>query len=292
MGEVPDDILLQRQTTLARSVTVEGIGLHTGSDARVTLNPAPGNYGIVFRCSGVEIPARTPFVASTTRCTVLASGGVQVQTVEHLLSAIFALEVDNVRVDVEGTELPALDGSALPWAQAIMDAGIMTLEQQREPAELTSAVAICHGASCLVAVPSLHRSLTCVTHFEHPLLGTQVSMYDGSLASYLSGIAPARTFGFVEEVSTLTQAGLALGGSLDNALVIFPDRFSSPERMSQECNRHKLLDLMGDLMLTGCRPLASITAIRPSHTANVLFAQALAERLCTYPMKETLNAGR
>ncbi|MGC8666762.1 MAG: UDP-3-O-acyl-N-acetylglucosamine deacetylase [Chthonomonadales bacterium] len=292
MADAPQTSLVQRQTTLARSVVLEGFGLHTGAAARVTLSPAEANTGIVFYRAGVVIPAHACCVASTTRCTVLASEGVQVHTVEHLLSAVFALEVDNLTIEVEGTELPALDGSALPWARAILDAGIVPLEQQRMNATLLQPVVLNQGASWMVAVPADRPLLTCVTHFDHPLLGTQASFYDGSVSYYLSEIAPARTFGFVEEVDELNRAGLAQGGSLDNALIIFSDHFSTPERVEHECNRHKLLDLMGDLMLTGCRPAASVTAIRPSHTVNALFARALAEHLCTHPMKETLNAGR
>jgi len=292
MVEAPEEILIHKQTTLARSVTLEGIGLHTGRPARVTLDPAEANTGIVFRCAGVEFPARTQYVASTTRCTVLGSEGVQVQTVEHLLSALFGLEVDNLRVVVEGSELPALDGSALPWVQAIMDAGIVCLREPRMLPTLTMPLVVHQNGSWMIAVPATHPTLTCVTHFDHPLLGTQVSVYDSTTDSYASMIAPARTFGFIEEVEALAHAGLARGGSLENALIVFSDGFSSPERLDQECNRHKLLDLMGDLMLTGCRPPASITAIRPSHSANVLLADTLAQHLSIHPTKETLNAGR
>lgn len=270
-----------RQTTLRAPFTVRGQGLHTGAPCAVTARPAPADSGITFlcRCEGepVRVPALAASVVETRRCTALGAGGARLDTVEHLLSALAGLRVDNAEIEVDGPELPALDGSALPWVAAIRGAGVERLEELGRVRQLSQPVALRDGESWLVAVPADRYTLTCATHFDHPLLGTQAVSFSEDPDAYVREVAPARTFGFAHEVEALLAAGLARGGSLDNALVIHEDHFSSDLRIPDECTRHKLLDLIGDLSLAGGRLHAHITAVRPGHRANAAFAALLAE---------------
>ena len=268
-----------QQTTLSKPFTLSGIGVHTGASSRVTVRPAAGGRGIIFVCgaAAVPIPARAAFVVNTRRCTTLGVGDIRIDTVEHLLSALAGMEIDNVEIEVDGPELPILDGSALPWVEAIRAAGVVELPDPGQELLLTDPVALRDGESWIVAAPAAELSFLVVTDFDHPLLGTQAVNAASDAEWYAQEIAPARTFGFEHEVDALIAAGLARGGTLQNALIIHPDRFSSPLRMPQECARHKLLDLMGDLALVGCRLRAAITAIKPGHRINTAFAKALAD---------------
>lgn len=265
------------QTTLRAPVALRGVGMHTGQSARVRILPAEAHTGIRFRLGGRVIPARAEHVASTRRCTSLERDGTRIQTVEHVLSALAGLQVDNAIVEVEGPEIPILDGSALPWVEAVREAGIVQLDASGQAIVPPNTIAVREGGDWMAAWPADSLTVTCVTHFDHPLLGIQACTVEADPEHYAQEIAPARTFGFIEEVEALHSAGLALGGSLENALVIYPDRYSSPERVPQECLRHKMLDLIGDLSLAGGRIQAVIAAIKPSHTLNLRMAARLAE---------------
>ena len=271
--------------TLLASVTVPGIGIHSGEPVKATLVPAgePGG-GVVFRVGpgAQEIPARASNVTDTRRCTVLGSGGAGagVATVEHLLSALAGVGVTDCFVDVDGPELPIGDGSARLWVEAVGKAGVRDLAgawtgaepiAPREPILVPGA-----GGAFITCFPSDSLRLTVVIAFEHPLVGTQAARWDPAGGDdYASEIAGARTFGFIEEVEALRAAGLARGGSLDNAVVVYPDRFSTPPRFANEMARHKLLDLLGDLSLAGRPVVADIVAHRPSHRLNTEFARLL-----------------
>jgi UDP-3-O-[3-hydroxymyristoyl] N-acetylglucosamine deacetylase len=269
------------QTTLRRSFTVGGPGMHTGQHAEVTVGPAPPDTGIVFLCGARRIPARASFVVSTRRCTCLGDGVAQVHTVEHITSAFAGMGIDNAEVVVTGPEIPILDGSGLPWVELVRAHGIAAHTSPCRDLMLRETVALRDGESWLVAVPAPRFSLTCVTSFDHPMLGTTVETFGGGTKEYAAQIAPSRTFGFIHEVEALRAAGLAQGGSIDNALVIYEDRFSSPLRVPNEWLRHKALDLYGDLSLAGGLPRASVTAIMPGHRINTKFAALLEERCVT-----------
>jgi UDP-3-O-[3-hydroxymyristoyl] N-acetylglucosamine deacetylase len=253
--------------------------MHTGSPSTVTIEPASADTGIRFRIGDQVIPASADLVVSTRRCTTLGAYNKQVGTVEHLLSALSGCGIDNAEIEVEGEEIPILDGSAREWVSAIEASGIAELGKPVVMHILTKPVALQVEDSWMVASPSDEFKITCVSRFDHPMLGTEVVTYRHNPRHYAEQVAPARTFGFIEEVEALRAAGLARGGSIENALIVFPDRFSSALRLPHECNRHKLLDLIGDLSLTGRRFRASITAVKPSHKANVEFARTLASGL-------------
>ncbi len=267
--------------TLCTPTGVTGTGIHTGASSRVVLHPAPPKTGIVFRVDAHQIPALATQVVDTSRCTVLGNGIASISTVEHLLSACAGVGISDLIVEVYGPELPIGDGSALLWVEAIGETWLEESTATMEAPRLTEPVIVTgKGGAFIAAYPRDRATLTAAISFDHALVGTQVAHFDLCQDDYAQQIAPARTFGFIEEVEALQKAGLALGGSLENAVVVYPDHYSVPLHFFNELARHKLLDMMGDLMLTGFGrlPNADIIAVKPSHRLNVAFAAQLAER--------------
>ncbi|GBC96665.1 UDP-3-O-acyl-N-acetylglucosamine deacetylase [bacterium HR16] len=270
---------MNKQCTLREAISVEGVGVHTGKRCRVTVKPADENTGIAFTVGGRWIPALAEYVVSTDRCTTLGADGVRVMTVEHLLSALAGTGVDNARIEVEGEEIPVLDGSAAPWVERFYRVGLQEQSAQRRRIRLTRPVSVMAGDRGIWAMPHPERLLITTVHYDHPLVGTQVAWFHLDKIDYLEEIAPARTFGFWEEVEALLARGKALGGNLDNALVIFPDHYSTPLRFPDEVLRHKVLDFIGDLALVGAQVEALFVAVKPSHTLNTAFALALRQTI-------------
>ena len=268
------------QQTIAKAFTLEGVGIHTGAFGRVTVHPADADSGRVFRVGKVLIPARADWVVDTTRCTTLGAEGIRVSTVEHLLSALHGLCIDNAVIEVDGPEIPILDGSALPFAEAIQAAGIVAQDKSphilrpkkfasEEPGWVCNVKPSRFGfCSLLVGVGFINWPEGNASVTED--LGLQFA------SQYIEKIAPARTFAFQSEVDQLIASGLAKGGSLDNALIITPPaEFSTPLRLPQEWAAHKMLDLIGDLALVDSRIEAIIGAVRPGHRGNVRLALEL-----------------
>ncbi len=285
----------QRQRTLARAVSLEGIGLHTGRAVRLTLRPAPPGSGVTFRRVDLpgapEVPARVESVVDTRRATVLGRGEARVSTVEHLLSALHGLGVDNALVEVDAEEVPAADGSALPFCQLIAQAGLQEQEAVRPLQELTKPVWVAEGGALLSAVPAPAGVFTVRVIFtndrRHPALTDQ--LWEGSIdpERYQQEIAPARTFGFLSELEALRQAGLGLGATPENAIAIGDEGVLTPLRFPDELVRHKVLDLVGDLSLVG--PFsAHLVGIRTSHRLNHRLAQELARALQPVPVGASL----
>ena len=277
------------QQTLAGPFTFSGVGIHTGTHATVTVHPAEVDTGRVIRVQSLSFPARADFVVETTRCTTLAVEGVRVYTVEHLLSALHAYQIDNALIDIEGVEVPILDGSALPHALAIEQSGIIGQNKAPHTLKLSRPLLLEDRSSVLSANPVDANVLRIEVSTEFdvwPAGSTSQTFAMGvdttqNLANaYREQIAPARTFAFEHEVAQLLAAGLARGGSLKNALVITPpDTFSSPLRLQGEWCAHKLLDVLGDLALVNARLVLDLKALRPGHTGNVRFARLLLEQL-------------
>jgi len=269
-----------RATLAAPSAVFSGVGLHSGAGASVRLLPAPLGTGLVFRrrADGQEIPALAANVSGTSRCTRLKLGDFEVQTVEHVLSALSGLGIDDAVIEIDGPEVPAADGSAAPFAALILTAGTQEHEYRVQPLRLTQPVFVSENGSTLTALPSDHFSASVVLDYpRHSYLGTQAAIFDGASGDFAVQIAPARTFGFLSEVEALRARGLGLGASFDNALVLGETQFETPLRFSNEPARHKLLDLIGDLALTGRPVCAQILAVKPGHTLNVRLAQMLGE---------------
>jgi len=274
---------MSRQTTIGTPVVLEGTGIHSGRPVRVRVSPAAADTWITFiiatPAGPVPLRAATDCVVSMERCTTLGCGSARIAMVEHLLAAARGLELDNLEVAVEGEELPILDGSALPYVEALKSAGRVELSARRRPCALGEPLAVAEEKAMISLVPSRRFRLDYVAHYPHPMVGTQgVSVRQGD-DSFERAVAPARTFGFIEEVEELHRRGLALGGSLENALIIHGDRFSSPLRVPCEPAAHKCLDLLGDLALLGRPLLGHVTAFRTSHRFNVQFVRALAAAL-------------
>ena len=266
----------ERQHTLADAFTLRGVGLHTGGEGSVTVGPAPVDTGFSFVLKdGSRIAATPDVVLSTTRCTTLGSGSAVVNTVEHVLAALAGMDVDNAIISIAGDEVPVLDGSALPFAQAIADAGTVEQDEPRRMLDLRAPAWYRDNDKVLVVLPAPRLSINFFVDFPLPV-GIQ-SIRTGPITPdyFLREIAPARTFGFRSEIESLMAQGLAKGGSLSNAVVIDTDDYMGPLRFPDEIVRHKVLDLIGDLALVGRYPNCEIIALKTGHTLHVAAAREL-----------------
>lgn len=261
------------QQTLARSVTFEGVGLHTGAPARVTVHPAPADHGLVFQVGDVRIPALAEFVTDTSRCTVLSHQGAQVSTVEHLLAALSGYWIDNALIRVEGPELPIMDGSALPFAHAIAETGIAPQDAPARWIHLPEPVWAPAGDKQVLALPAERLTVAAAVDFERPMAGPQVFAFSPTEPEqFARDLAPARTFCFEEWIAAILAAGLGGGGSVENVLVLSDTGTSTPMRFPDELARHKALDLLGDLALVGGRLCAHVIAVKAGHALHVAAA--------------------
>jgi UDP-3-O-[3-hydroxymyristoyl] N-acetylglucosamine deacetylase len=265
-----------RQRTLKSLVSASGVGLHTGQKVRITLRPAPVDTGVVFRridlASPVDIPARAELVGEARLASTLVKGDVKVHTVEHLMSALGGLGIDNVYVDLDAPELPIMDGSASPFVLLLQQAGV---EEQAAPKKFLRVVRRIEakdGDKWARLDPYDGYRLSFSIEFRHPVIErtTQAVTVDFAESSYLKEIARARTFGFMHEVEDLRDSGLALGGGLENAVVLDEYRVLNSEglRFADEFIRHKLLDAIGDLYLLGRPLLGAFTAHKSGHALN------------------------
>jgi UDP-3-O-[3-hydroxymyristoyl] N-acetylglucosamine deacetylase len=235
----------------------------------LTLKPAPADSGIVFKRvdrDGIEIPAKAKHLSSINHATCLARGDVRIETVEHLLAALTTLGVDNVTVELDAPEVPIMDGSAAPFIYLIHEAGIRELTDERRYIRLTRPLSVEHDGRQIAAYPSDTLRISYTINFSHPLLKHQEHSLHIDDSSFTEEIAPARTFGFQKDVEVLRQNGLALGGSLDNAVVLSETGvLNNPLRFPDEFVRHKILDVLGDLSLLNRPLLAHIVAVRAGH---------------------------
>jgi len=271
-----------QQTTLARPVTKQGIGLHTGSDGSVTLLPAGPDAGIVFVSeSGVQVPASVDCVLGTERATSLGRGEFVVRGAEHLLAALYALGVDNARIAVSGPEVPACDGSAREWVVLIRRAGRKRLGAPRPVYRLAEPVWVGGDGAWAAAMPAHELALGVAVEYEGTAAERQTLWLPLTGKRFAEELAPARTFCLQEEYQGLLAAGLARGGSLENAFAVGADGYSGPLRFPDEVVRHKALDLVGDIALCGYRFVGQVIAIRPSHRLNVELARGLRAALAT-----------
>ncbi|MDX2214051.1 MAG: UDP-3-O-acyl-N-acetylglucosamine deacetylase [Oculatellaceae cyanobacterium bins.114] len=273
-----------QQHTLATAFERSGVGLHSGVTVGVRVLPAePGQGRYFVRVDLPEMPkilAHVESVSQTVLSTELAQGTARVRTVEHLLAALTGMGVDNARIEIDGVELPLLDGSALAWVEAIAQAGIMPQHSPRQPCVISEPLWI-HQADAFVAVlPAAETRFTYGIDFDVPAIGNQWHSWSPQHESFAEAIAPARTFALEHQIEQLRRNGLIKGGSLDNALVCGQQGWLNPPlRFSNEPVRHKLLDLVGDLSLIGALPLAHVIAYKASHYLHTQLAQRLAQSL-------------
>ena len=272
-----------RQRTLKTVVSASGVGLHTGQKARISLRPAPVETGIVFRRvdlpSPVDIPARADLVSDTRLASCLGREGAKVHTVEHLMSALAGLGVDNAYIDLDAAEVPIMDGSASPYVLLIQQAGIVQQASPKRFLRVARRVEVREGDKWARLDPYEGYKLSFSIEFKHPVIerSTQSVEVDFADTSYLKEIARARTFGFMHEVENLRENGLALGGGLDNAVVLDEYRVLNAEglRFADEFIRHKLLDAIGDLYLLGRPLLGAFAAHKSGHALNNRLLRAL-----------------
>ncbi len=269
----------RRQRTIAREVSFSGQGLHTGQRTTARFLPTPANMGVRFRRVDLpgapEVPADITHVVDTTsesRRTTIGRDGVSVTTVEHLLAAIHGLGIDNLVIEIDGGEPGEVDGSALPIATLLREAGIVEQpETERAYLRIERPIAFSNGEAELVAIPHDGFRLTFTIDYEDPLIGSQFATFEISEETFLREIAGARTFALLQEVETLKSRGLIKGGSLDNAVVVGNGKVMSKEplRFPDEFVRHKILDLLGDLFLLGMPILGHVISVKSGHSSNV-----------------------
>ncbi len=269
-------VKVKYQHTLARDIALSGVGLHTGCTTTVTMSPAPANAGFSFvLADGSRIAATPEAVRSTVRCTTLGSSTAEVNTVEHVLAALMGMDVDNAVIHIDGEEIPIMDGSALPFAQAVARAGLREQHVPRRTLELNAPYWHRDGDKLLVCVPSQSFKVNFFVAFPEPVGNQFLETPPLTPEYFLREIAPNRTFGFRSEVEALYRQGLALGGSLENAVVIDRHEYMGPLRFPDEIVRHKVLDLIGDFALLGMRPSFEVIALKSGHALHVAAAREL-----------------
>ena len=271
-----------REQTLKGPIEFSGVGLHTGQPASMRILPAPAGKGIVFRrldLDNFELKADVGSVERVAYATTLMSRGVWISTVEHLLSALYALGVDNAVIELDNFEVPILDGSALPYTEAIQQTGIVQLQTPRSYIRIEKPFVLKDNNKSIAIYPSDSLSLEYEIGFPHPLIGHQKLEVRINAENYRTLIAPARTFGFYHEVEALQAAGLVRGGSLENAIVLTETGMLNETslRYPDEFVRHKILDLLGDFALMGQQVLGRLTANRAGHALHTRFVAALLE---------------
>ncbi|GJL55681.1 MAG: UDP-3-O-acyl-N-acetylglucosamine deacetylase [Nitrospirales bacterium] len=269
------------QQTIGKAISVSGVGLHSGEAAELTVHPAPSGTGIVFHkvTSGVPeaCPATIQCLHPTDLCTALSFNTFQIQTVEHLLSALAGLEIDNVRLELTGNEIPALDGSSAPFVSLLLGAGIVEQTTLRTYLKIVRPITVERGNKSLSVYPAPLQKISYSIMYDHPLIKSQTYVHHASLPEFQRNIAPARTFAFKEEVEGLWSRGFGMGGSLDNTLV-FSDTALMNEtglRFTDECVRHKILDLIGDLALLGLPVIGHFVADRAGHQLHAELVTAI-----------------
>jgi UDP-3-O-[3-hydroxymyristoyl] N-acetylglucosamine deacetylase len=284
------------QTTIIRSSSSEGVGLHTGVHGRISLMPAPADTGIVFRRSDLEnfrIEAQGHNVARVSYATSLMKQGVLLSTTEHLLAAIYSCGVDNIFVDIDSIEIPILDGSAEPFMQMLEHSGIRKLRRKRRYLKVLQPLEVVEGDRRIGIYPADEFHVRCYVDFPHPLVGRQEIEMTVNPESFRNLLARARTFCFERDIAPLRSMGLIRGGSLENAIVLTDEGvMNGPLRFPDEFGRHKALDLIGDLALAGLPLLARVEAHKAGHALHTqLVSRLLADpSLWTIATDETSHS--
>jgi UDP-3-O-[3-hydroxymyristoyl] N-acetylglucosamine deacetylase len=265
-------IRMTYQTTIAKSVATSGVGLHTAVKSKLKLVPAPAGTGIVFRrvdLDDFEIEAHVRNVARVSYATSLMKKGVLLSTTEHLLAALYSCAIDNVFVELDALELPILDGSAQPFIEMLQQAGIRRLRKRRRYLKVVKKLEVSDGDRRIGIYPADDFQVRCFVDYAHPAVGAQEVQMRVGRETFSRNLAPARTFGFVQDFEGMRRMGLIRGGSLDNAIVLNENGvMNGPLRFPDEFGRHKALDLIGDLALVGHPLLARVEAYKAGHALH------------------------
>lgn len=274
---------MSHRTTLKSAAVCAGVGLHTGARVRMVMKPAPVGSGIVFERTDLDVadrrvPARREYVRSTDLGTTLVNeAGASAATVEHLMAAFAGLAVDDVIVELDGPEVPAMDGSSAPFVELMLHAGLSASPAPRRAIKVLKPVEVEDGARRAVFLPSLKPAIDVEIEFDDDAIGRQHFHFEVTREAFAELVAPARTFGFRRDLNALLAAGLARGGSMENAVVLDEGKVANPEglRFADEFVRHKALDALGDLYLAGAPILGLYRASRPGHGLNAKALGAL-----------------
>ena len=265
---------MKHETTIQRAVACKGVGLHSGVAVKMRIVPAPAATGIVFRRTDLdnfEVPASWKYVQRVSYATSLMRQGVLISTTEHLLSTLYSMGVDNAYIEIDNLEVPILDGSGQPFVELLAEAGIRTTRRRRRFLRVTRPVSLEGNGKKISIIPADSFRLRCDVFFNHPLVMRQTLEMEVTPENYASEIAPARTFGFEQELDQMRNMGLIRGASLQNAVCFAPDgvRNEGGLRFPDEPCRHKALDLIGDLALIGRPLLGEVVAERAGHAMHV-----------------------
>ena len=268
------------QTTLANEISATGVGLHTGVDVNLNLKPAPENTGYIFvrtDLDNFEIPASAEYISHCSYATTLMRRGVVLSTCEHLLSALRGSGVDNCFIELDNIEIPIMDGSSEDFLELIRSAGITEQDSPRRFFRVLKTIDVDQNGRMMSIEPSDRFEIECVIEFPHPFINRQSLHFVFENGSFDREIGSARTFGFTHEIEMLRKANLALGGSLDNAIVLTPDGMlnETPLRYDDEFVRHKILDIIGDFALLGMPVLGKITAEKSGHAVHAALMSKL-----------------
>ena len=260
------------QTTIKKAVELVGIGLHKGTPVRLRLEPLESNTGIVFYRSDVDvaIPLIPDNVVDTKMATVIGKDGTVISTIEHMLSAVYAYGIDNLKVIVDADEIPVMDGSSASFCMILDEAGIQELDKPKRVMRIKKEIIVQEGEKYVKLSPSPDLKYDFTIKFPHPVINQQEYVLEFTKESYKNEIARARTFGFLHEVQYLRSKGLALGGTLENAIVLDDKKILNPEglRFPDEFVRHKILDAIGDMSLIGMNFIGNYEAMAGSHDLN------------------------
>ncbi len=270
------------QNTVSDSFTIEGIGLHTGASSRVTISPAPVDTGLLFipddRDISEGIKAHFTNLRSTTNAITIGNNGYDIRTIEHIMAAFYAYDITNAYIRVYGGEMPILDGSSEKYIRAFEEAGMAVQHAVQKIVYIPYPMWIEHNGSYLIVLPNEQFKITYTIDFnsKSEAVGTQTAHYTITRDTFKNSIASARTFGFVEDLEMMQQNNLALGGSLDNALAYTKDGLLNDYlRYDNECVRHKMLDLIGDLSLIGYKMMGHFIAYKSGHSLDLSFVRKI-----------------
>ena len=281
------------QTTIQKSAELVGIGLHKGSPVKLRLEPLEANSGIVFCRSDVDvsIPLLPENVVDTKMATVIGKNGYVISTIEHLLSAVYAYGIDNLKIIVDADEVPVMDGSSASYCILLDEAGIAELDVPKRVMRIKKEVEVKEGEKYVKLSPSPDLNYDFTIKFPHPVIQEQAYVLKFTKESYKKEISRARTFGFLHEVQYLRSKGLALGGSLENAIVLDEKKILNPEglRFPDEFVRHKILDAIGDMSLIGMNFIGNYEAMAGSHDLNHKLTLALLEDAENYEVIEAVG---
>ncbi|MDD3342169.1 MAG: UDP-3-O-acyl-N-acetylglucosamine deacetylase [Sulfurospirillaceae bacterium] len=278
-----------KQTTLAKAVSGVGIGLHKGEPIQISLEPLEANSGILFyrRDVGLLVQALPENVVNTQMATVIGNSSHYISTIEHLLSAIYAYGIDNIRVVLDGAEVPVMDGSSASFCMMLDEAGKRELDATKHIMIIKKEVEVVDGRKFARVSPSLAPSYHFTIDFAHPIIGCQEYLFEFSKKGFIEEISRARTFGFLKDAQMLRSRGLGLGGSLDNAVILDDKKILNPEglRFSNEFVRHKILDAIGDLALLGSAFIGNYESFAGSHNLNHELTKAILRDPSNYEIK-------